>query len=404
VKLKGEGLGMKKVLFMLSSMNIGGVEKSLLSLLSVIPKEKYDITLLLLEKKGGFMELLPEGVKVEEASWYQNLKPLIMQPPQKTLKNYLINKQFSKIISFVLSYIFSEKLFKNRYIFYNNVFKNIPSHEKEFDIAISYQGPTDIIDYYIANRVCAQKKISWVHFDVSKHNINVRFFEKIYRKFDKIFIVSEGAKKRLIEQIPTVVEKTEVFRNIISKKLINELSKKHKDFDENYKGIKIVTVGRLSREKGQDIAIKVLSRFLKNGYEIKWYCIGEGNQRREYENLIKEYGVEDNFILMGSTSNPYPFIAKTDIYVQTSRHEGYCLTLAEAKCLHKPIITTDFIGAFEQITDNFNGLIVGANEEELYEKIKFLIENPKQRDKLKVKLSQTELDTTFEIEKFINYV
>ncbi|HAF0292616.1 TPA: glycosyltransferase, partial [Salmonella enterica subsp. enterica serovar Typhimurium var. 5-] len=118
-----------------------------------------------------------------------------------------------------------------------------------------------------------------------------------------------------------------------------------------------------------------------------WYCVGEGKYRKKLEHLIKEHGIEENFILLGSSSNPYPYMAQADIYVQTSRHEGFCLTLAEAKCLAKPIITTNFIGAFEQIHDGENGYIVNVNEEELYLKIKFLIENKENRDYLRNILS-----------------
>jgi hypothetical protein len=127
---------LKKILFMISSMNIGGVEKSLLSLLSVIPKEKYEITVLMLEKRGGFLEHIPEWVKVEEATWYKNLKPIILQPPQKTIKDYYLNNQFIKIPAFMGSYFISKRL-NDRYIYYKNVFKGISNHEKSYDIAIS---------------------------------------------------------------------------------------------------------------------------------------------------------------------------------------------------------------------------------------------------------------------------
>src|SRR5690625_654008 len=166
MSMKGR-VRMKKVLFMLSSMNVGGVEKSLLSLLSAIPADEYDITLLLLEKKGGFLKYIPDWLEVEEAGWFKKIKPIIMQPPQKTIKDYVIKRNFPKIPGFIYSYVLAEKLFKNRYIFYKNVFKIVPDHNEHYDIAISYQGPTDIIDYYIANKVRAKRKISWVHFDVT---------------------------------------------------------------------------------------------------------------------------------------------------------------------------------------------------------------------------------------------
>jgi glycosyltransferase involved in cell wall biosynthesis len=372
---------MKKILFMVSSMNIGGVEKSLLSLLSVLPKEKYDITILLLEKKGGFLKYIPNGVKVEEAEWFKEVKPLIMQPPQQTIKNYYLKKQYTKILFFLWSYFFS-KHSNNRYIFYREVFKNVPTNPDQFDIAIAYQGPTDTIDYYIANKVNAKKKISWVHFDVSRHFINEKLYSKLYKNLDKVFVVSKEARKRLIEKIPTVEKKAEVFLNIIPNQLINKMAKETVEFDDDYEGTKIVTVGRLSKEKGQDMAIKVLSRLRSEGYEVRWYCIGEGNNRKEYDTLIDQSGLNDDFILMGAKSNPYPYILQSDIYVQTSRHEGYCLTLAEAKCLGKAIITTNFIGSYEQIQDGYNGFIVDCTEKELFRKIKYLIDNKHERNRL----------------------
>lgn len=394
---------MKRILFMVSSMNIGGVEKSLLSLLSVIPKEQYDITLLLLEKKGGFLDLIPDWVKVEEAIWYKKIKPMIMQPPQQTIKDYYQNKEYKKIPSFIYSYLLSKQL-DNRYFYYKQVFKNVPNNLNTYDVAISYQGPTDVIDYYIANKVSAKKKLSWVHFDVSMHSINKRLYEKLYNKFQKIFVVSKEAKKQLIAKIPVVSSKAEVFLNIISEKLITEMSKSSKEFNIEYKGLKIVTVGRLSKEKGQDLAIKVLSKLLKDGYDVRWYCVGDGFDRKEYEKLIDQYNLRKEFILLGSTSNPYPIIDKADIYVQTSRHEGYCLTLAEAKCLHKAIVTTNFIGAYEQVKDGYNGFIVKCNEDDIYKRIKFLIDKPEQRNMLIQNLLKTSFDTTTEVSKLVQYI
>ncbi|MGF9965398.1 glycosyltransferase [Bacillus rhizoplanae] len=394
---------MKKILFMVSSMNIGGVEKSLLSLLSVLPKEKYDITVLVLEKKGGFLEYIPDWVKVEEVTWFKKIKSIIMQPPKQTIKDYYNNKQYTKILSFICSYLISKQL-NDRYVYYKSVFKDVPNDINKYDVAIAYQGPTDVIDYYIANKVNATKKISWVHFDVSKHTINERLYDRLYNKFDKIFVVSKEAKKRLIEKIPAVENKTDFFPNIVPRDVINEMSKELVEFDDTYKGKKIVTVGRLSKEKGQDLAIKVLFRLRKKGYDVRWYCVGDGNDKKEYEMLINEYNLKSDFILLGSTPNPYPYIAKADIYVQTSRHEGYCLTLAEAKCLGKPIVTTDFIGAYEQIEDGHNGFIVECSEEELYKRVKYLIDNKIERDKIVNNLSKDKFNTKTEIEIFFDYI
>ena len=393
----------KKILFMVSSMNIGGVEKSLLSLLAVIPKEKYEITILTLDKKGGFLEYIPNNVKLIEAEWFKYIKPIIMDSPQNIIKRYIKNYEFLKILSFIYSY-FKTKKTNDRYIYYKHVLKSIPECKEKYDVAIAYAGPTEIIDAYISHKVKAEKKIAWVHFDISKHKINKKLYNNLYERFDKIFAVSNECKKKLDEIIPAVRNKSEVLFNIVSEDLINEMSESYVDFDDNYKGIKIITVGRLSKEKGQDLAIKALAKLKKDRYDVKWYCIGEGNSRREFEQLIKEYNLENNFLLLGSTSNPYPYIKNADIYVQTSRHEGYCLTLAEAKVLNKPIVTTNFIGAYEQIKNNENGFIVSCNENDLADAIRNLIDQKNFCSKFTKKLREEKIDTTNEINKLLDYI
>ena len=388
---------------MVSSMNIGGVEKSLLSLLAVIPKEKYEITILTLDKKGGFLEYIPNNVKLIEAEWFKYIKPIIMDSPQNIIKRYIKNYEFLKILSFIYSY-FKTKKTNDRYIYYKHVLKSIPECKEKYDVAIAYAGPTEIIDAYISHKVKAEKKIAWVHFDISKHKINKKLYNNLYERFNKIFAVSNECKKKLDEIIPAVRNKSEVLFNIVSEDLINEMSESYVDFDDNYKGIKIITVGRLSKEKGQDLAIKALSKLKKDRYDVKWYCIGDGNSRREFERLIKEYNLEGDFLLLGSTSNPYPYIKNADIYVQTSRHEGYCLTLAEAKALNKPIVTTDFIGAYEQIKNNENGIIVSCNENDLADAIRRLINEKEICSKFSNKLREEKIDTTNEIKKLLDYI
>lgn len=394
---------MKKILFMISSMNIGGVEKSLLSLLSAIPKDKYEITILTLDKKGGFLEYIPNNVKLIEAEWFKYIKPLIMDSPQNIIKRYIKNYEFLKIPSFIYSYFKSKKT-NDRYIYYKHVLKSIPECKEKYDAAIAYAGPTEIIDAYISRKVKAEKKIAWVHFDISKHKINKKLYNNLYERFDKIFAVSNECKKKLDEIIPAVRNKSEVLFNIVSEDLINEMSESYVDFDDNYKGIKIITVGRLSKEKGQDLAIKALAKLKKDRYDVKWYCIGDGNSRREFERLIKEYNLEGDFLLLGSTSNPYPYIKNADIYVQTSRHEGYCLTLAEAKALNKPIVTTNFIGAYEQIKNNENGIIVSCNENDLADAIRKLIDEKEICSKFSNKLREEKIDTTNEVNKLLDYI
>lgn len=107
--------------------------------------------------------------------------------------------------------------------------------------------------------------------------------------------------------------------------------------------LKIVTVARLAAEKGQLIIPNAIKKLINSGIKVKWYCIGEGEERANIENRIKELNIEDNSILLGMKKNPYPFIKNCDVYIQTLIYEGFCITLAEARLLNKAIITTNFV-------------------------------------------------------------
>ena len=199
--------------------------------------------------------------------------------------------------------------------------------------------------------------------------------------------------------LPVLKEKTETFYNIISYENIMQMAEEGNGFEDEYTGLKILTVGRLSKEKGQDLTIPVLARLKQEGYNVRWYCIGEGNARSEYEQLIKDYEVEDDFILLGSRANPYPFMKQCDIYVQPSRHEGYCITLAEARCFNSPIVSTNFTGANEQILHAHNGLVVEVDEQQMYEAIKQIIINQSLRNIIKNNLQNESVNKNDDMRK-----
>ncbi|HAT4249000.1 TPA: glycosyltransferase [Clostridium perfringens] len=384
---------MKSILFMLINMNIGGTEKALINMLHELQKEKYKVTVLLLEKYGGFLNQIPDWVEVKYLDEYKNLKKYINEPPIKSVKELLIKKEYINAFNFFLSYCIS-KLKDDISYYYKYLLKDVSDLE-EYDIAVAYAGPMDFITYFIANKIRAKKRVQWIHFDISKIGFNKRFAENMYSKFDKIFVVSEEGKNKLNLLIPSLSGKTEVFFNIISSTFIKNMAENEEGFNDNYNGIRILTVGRLSREKGQDITISVLEKLIKQGYEVRWYCIGEGNMRKELEDMIKNKNLQDNYILLGSKRNPYPFMKECDIYVQSSRHEGYCITLAEARCFNNPIITTNFIGANEQIIHEKNGLICECNENEIYKAIKKIIGDKE----VIFKLENENIDTVIEIRK-----
>ena len=121
---------------------------------------------------------------------------------------------------------------------------------------------------------------------------------------------------------------------------------------------------------------EVVEKLTNNGYRFKWYCIGEGVLKKELEYEIDKRNIQENLSLLGIQKNPYVWLKDCDLYVQTSLHEGYGLTIHEAKLFDKPIVTTNFTGVTEQIKDNLTGKIVAISSEGLYNGIKELLDNP----------------------------
>lgn len=182
------------------------------------------------------------------------------------------------------------------------------------------------------------------------------------------------------------------------------MSYEGKSFEDDFDGVRILTVGRLSKEKGQHLTIPVLARLKKEGYNVRWYCIGEGNSRNEYEELVKKYKVEEDYIFLGASTNPYSFMRDCDIYVQPSIHEGYCITLAEARCFDNPIVTTNFTGAIEQISHGESGLISQCNENDIYLNIKRLLDDEVLKKYIKLNLRKEKIDTVNEVEKLYEVI
>src|SRR5690606_27241641 len=136
----------------------------------------------------------------------------------------------------------------------------------------------------------------------------LRRYKKIYEKYDRIFCVSEYAVWKFNEIFPHMTSKTSVFYNIVDKKKIELLSRENESYNDQFCGIRILTVGRLGWEKGQDLIPEVLSKLKTEGYNVRWYCIGDGDLSVQLDYLANRYSLEESLKLLGKKSNPYPYI------------------------------------------------------------------------------------------------
>ncbi|MGH0429623.1 glycosyltransferase [Bacillus hominis] len=388
----------KKIIFMVINMNIGGTEKALLNMIAEIPKDKYDITILMLEEKGDFLEFIPDGVHVEYLKNYGEIKEVLNKPPRVIISNFIKQGKVIKAFQTTFLYLVS-KIMKERSVIFRYCLRNYTVIYNNYDIAVAYAGPMDFISYFVANKIEARRKVQWIHFDIEKIYFNKYFVSKVYKKFQHVFVVSDLGKKKLTQTVPELINKTETFLNIISPEMIVNMANEGSGFVDDFDGVRILTVGRLSVEKGQDLTISVLAKLKEAGYNVRWYCIGDGKERGMYEKLVENYGIQSDYIFLGTISNPYPFMKQCDIYIQPSRYEGYCITLAEARCFNNPIISTNFTGANEQIIHNKNGLIVQFDEQQMYDAIVQILDDKQLEEQLRENIEKEMVDTRDELKK-----
>ena len=143
-------------------------------------------------------------------------------------------------------------------------------------------------------------------------------------------------------------------------------------------------MGRVSYEKGMDIAVRVCAKLVGDGFEnIRWWIVGEGPAMEEVRNLIVELRMQDYVLTVGRKSNPYPYIRRADLYVQPSRVEGYPMTILEALVLGCIVISTDNPGASEIIKNDFTGILCPLDVKSLKDSIEEMIQNPWKLQKIK---------------------
>jgi len=228
------------------------------------------------------------------------------------------------------------------------------------------------------------------------------FDEPYFGKLDHLVTVSEECASVLKMRFPRHREKVRVIRNIVSPSVVRKMAEAEKgDLYGRREGETIiVSVGRLHPQKGFDLAIDACALLVKRGRNVRWFVLGEGDERERLEKRIRELGLEGRFVLLGVKANPYPYMRQADLYVQPSRFEGKPIAVDEAKMLGLPILVTDYRAASGQIAHGVNGLIAAMEPGAIAAGIERLMDEPELRVRLRRNLAQEPLGTEDEVRKF----
>ena len=361
----------KKILFVMESLRIGGAEKSLLTILSMIDYSKYDVDLFLFRFNGEFMEFLPKEVNLlNKPQNYEIFHENRKLAPFKFLMKLDFKRCYHSLM-YLLNCLYY-KMIGKLYIGWEHVKVMFDEINQFYDTSVAFLERKTI--YFNVDKVKSKNKIGFIHNNYKKYQFDYKNDKKYFASYQKIATVSEYCKEVLEEIFPEYKEKFLVIKNMVSKKMVNQMAEEKLDIERKDNEIMITTVGRLVKQKGIDQAIDVCKMLVDNGYLIKWYVVGGGEEEASLNKKIVENHLQDNFILVGPQKNPYKWMKSCDIYVTTSRFEGYAVTMLEAKALAKPIVATDINEFKEQIVDGENGYLAKDNEM-MYNKIVEMIEN-----------------------------
>ena len=390
---------MKKILFAIKGMYLGGTEKAMLSLLNNMDMTNYEVTILLLDKEGALLNDLPKSCKVK---YIEDLKPdvkdaLLRNGFVSNVKYYL--KHFRLIKAFKIAW--RRIVCKDLLAEMDGAFKKVNAYPDSFDIAISYQFHNVFMTRYVAEKIKADKKIVWVHNDLTTTKFDTSYTKDYIDNFNTIYAVSNTIEKELKKAYLKLSKKIHTKYNYFEYDDIRKKSKESVKLPYNKDKLSILSVGRLNKQKGFDIAIESAKQLVDSGVDFEWFIIGEGEERSTLESMIKQYSLEDRFILLGAKSNPFPYMVGCDLYVQTSRHEGFCTTTREALALKKVVVSTDVSGANEQIRNGVNGFIVEIDASSIANKIIELNKNKDTLDKITDYLKNNNDDDQSEFYDFL---
>lgn len=377
---------MKKILFVCYGLGIGGIEKCLVNLLNELDSNKYEIDVLPMNPEFELKNQIKKDINILSTFEYAINTTDTFSEYLKEKNLFLKLLKISKYIIFRLINKFGQKPWK--------LFKRL---NKDYDIAIAYS-QNDFSPYYVIDKVKAKRKYMWYHNGAyEEEDSKYKIDKEYYAKFDNIVTVSLDCKKNLITKFPNLKDKMLVLPNIVDRDYIIQSVKESQGevFDKDV--INIVSVGRLTKEKGGDLAVDVCKMLLDKGYNIAWYWVGDGNQYKYLSEKIKKLRIQDRFYLVGNKINPYTYMKNCDIYVQPSYYEAYCTTTNEARILNKPIIATDVGGMRDQFIDGKTGILVETDKNAIFNAIKYLLDNKDYRLQLSLNLKNMEY-------KFDNYI
>ena len=352
----------KDLLFAANNLDLGGIEKALLTLVNRIDYSKYNVTIILEEKKGLFLNRVNEEVTIKELKVSDN-KDVIIRKLTNAYRKLKFKIMYDHTYDFsccYATYSYSSGKLALMASSNNSIFVH-------GDYTIAYKENDEFYQFFNTRRITEYKTI--------------------------IFVSNEN-KNKFVEKYPYLKDKCQVFNNFIdTEELIEQSNEKIKEKHPKDKTL-FVYVGRLD-EYQKKITRQI--NLIKEIKDTELWLIGDGPDKELYEKLVKENKLESRIKFLGRKSNPFPYMKEADYILLTSDYEGFPVTYLEAITLNKDIITT-FPTSDELVDINKYGYIISMDEDEMVKEVKQILKKKSNKEEIVLdKVQQKRLKKLYEL-------
>ncbi len=386
---------MKKIAIVINALKTGGVTTSLKNLLNEIHGQ-YDITLIIFGWEEDYKKLLPENVKV-----------MVVKSPFKYF-GYSFGecKKCKRLLPGRIFWTLAARVFGRSFV--TKIMSLFQKKIGDFDYAISYLHEASQKQLYggcndfVLRNVTAKEKVAWIHGDYKTCGANTKQSKKLYQKFDKIVACSEGAKNSFVECLPELSNKTYVIKNCNDYQKIYNGAKESVEYDKDY--FNVITVARISREKGIERALKAVKNCIDKGYKIKYHVVGAGPLENELKELCKEMDISDNVVFYGRQENPYKYVKNADLFLLPSYHEAAPMVIDEAHALGVPVLTTNTTSAKEMVEEVGGGFVCENSTEGVCACLEKVVANREELKNIKNNLSEKNYNNDAQKQDFKNLI
>ena len=378
---------MKKILFVVNTLGRAGAETALLELLRRLDSSEYEVSLYVILAQGEMIGELPSHVKLKNRRF--NSQSVMTGKGKRAIAVTICSSFFrnggypGKIHSIVSNFADMERTGKiqTEKLLWRMLSDGAERLNEVFDLAVAYLEGASA--YYVADHVKARHKVGVIHIDYRSAGYTRRMDRDCFRSFDRIFGVSDEVREHFLLVYPEYATKTKVFYNMIDQERIRRRAQERGGFADGYRGARILTVGRLTYQKAYDIAIEAMKLVKDAGFDARWYVLGEGDQRRQLMKKIASLSLQEEFVLLGAVTNPYPYYMQADLYVHATRYEGKSIAIQEAQTLGCAVIASDRNGNREQITDGQDGILCELTPRAIAKSIMELLQDKEKRKALR---------------------